>query len=47
MLKFWALQEHYLSGEKYFWGFKMIAKDSDQRTYFFFLPDEIINILKE
>lgn len=28
-------------------GFKMVAKNSDQRTYFFILPDEIINILKE
>lgn len=25
----------------------MVAKDSDQRTYFFFLPDETINTLKE
>lgn len=25
----------------------MVAKDSDQRIYFFFLPDETINTLKE
>lgn len=37
----------YLLGKKYFLGFKMVAKNSDQRTYFFILPDEIINILKE